>query len=181
MMTPLTNSLGKPLYWLRYTAEPKTVINARAISNTTGAPNPGPGLEYLPILQEEIVPDYDPRFTILSTAEAPNAEGTEVHIKYAVTDRPAADVKAHIDNAKRLELQEHFPVPDQMEALVVTVAALARQSKGLQLTPQEQAAVEALVNTSAKISQNKAIAADLKAQVDQGNKPDIDRAWVARP
>ncbi len=178
-LQPLLNSAGKQLYVLRRISD-KFVINPRAISNTTSTPNPGPDQEYLPIKKEEVVPDYDPRFTVLSTNEAPNAGETEVHITYTVTDRPEAEVHAAIDNAERLQVQEHFNRNDCERDVRLLLAAIFRQAKNLELTPEEEALVEANVGIASKLTQNKAIAAELKAQVTAGNKPDIDAAWVAK-
>lgn len=181
MLQPLKNSAGRQLYWLRAIGAPDP-INPRAVSNTIepNPPNPGDGFEYIPIYKEDTQPDYDPRFVILTTAEAPNEAGDQIQITYATTDRPKEDVKAAIDNAKRLQVQTQLPIPDQTESVLIVIAAIARQAKGLQLTDDEQAALDNIVKVAAAVTANAAIATDLKAQVDAGHKPDIDAAWVAK-
>lgn len=177
-LQPYLNQNSKQLYWLRETTGEKNVINSRAISNTTGAPNPGPNQEYLPIKKEEIIPDYDPRFVKLGISEAPNEGETEVHITYSVTDREVEEVNAAIDNAERLQVQKHYPLEDQQRDNVLALAAIFRQSKGLQLTEDEQAAADRIVAVAVKLKQNKDKAAQFKEQVANGNKPDIDSEWA---
>lgn len=181
-LTKLDSGIQRQLYWLRETGGSKRVLNPRALSNTIegNPPNPGPGLEYIPLFREDVIPDYDPRFTTLVTTEGPNAEASQIQITYSAPDKAAEEVKGAIDNAKRLELQKHFPIPEQIESLTIVVAALARQSKSLELTADEKASVESLVSIASKLTLNAAIAEDLKAQVDLGNKPDIDAAWAAK-
>lgn len=181
MLKPLLNPIGRQLYWLRETTGTKRVINPRALSNTAeGAPNPGPGLEYLPIYKEEVVPDYDPRFTQLVTTEAPNDATGQVEITYHTPDKAKEEVKASIDNARRFEVQKQFPLHDQIEDIVVVLAALAVQSKALKPTPDQLASLERIVSIASKLEENKAVCVDLKAQVELGNKPDIDAAWAEK-
>lgn len=180
-MKPLLNSQGQPLYVLIRLSD-GFVINSRAISNTTGLPNPGPGQKYLPILKED-APDNDTVYTIVTTVEAPdNADpllATEWHIKYDVKDRPLAERLAIADNAKRFELQNHVPPQDFSELTVLTLAAVLRASKGLELTAGEQARADKLVAIAAKLEANATNAEDIKAAITAGQKPDLKAGWAA--
>lgn len=185
-MTPLTKILienglpiAKPLYVLRRISD-KGILNSRTISNTTGLPNPGPDQEYLAILTDE-APQNDPTFTIRTQTEGPNEATTppQWEIHFDVKDRPKEEQIAAIENAKRFEVQKHFPVQDAWESMIIMVAALGRSIKGLDLTPDEKAAEEKLVAVAAKLTANLAIVEDMKAAVEQGQKPDISPAvWA---
>ncbi len=179
-MTPLLNSAGKPLYVLRRISD-KFVLNPRAISNTLGAPNPGPDQEYLPILTDEPTPN-DPVYTVRTQIESANESTTPAQweIHYKVDDKPLADRLLAIDNAKRFEVQKHFPALDAWESMIIVVAAMGREIKGLALTPDEKAAEDRLVAISAKLTENLALVADLKTAVEAGQKPDLAGApWAA--
>lgn len=178
-MTPLLNSQGQPLYVLRRISD-KFVINPRAISNTTGLPNPGPDQEYLPIMVDP-VPDNDPVYTIVTQVEAPNETLTppEWWITYDVADRPLSERLAAAENYKRFEVQKHAPPEDFTESVLLTLAAVLRLSKGLALTADEQAHADRLVATAAKLSQNAVHAEDLKTAIAGGQKPDLKSGWQA--
>lgn len=178
-MTPLLHPSGLPLYVLRRVSD-KFVINARALSNTTSTPNPGPDQEYLPILTEA-APANDPVYTIVTKVEGPNEATHEQWITYVVTDRPLAERLTVADNAKRLEVQKHVPPPDFTEMVVLTLAAVLRQASGLLLTPDEQVKADQLVAVAAKLRANDANAADIKAAIAQGQKPDLGAGWQPLP
>lgn len=178
-MSPLTNSSGKPLYVLRRISD-KFVINARAISNTTGLPNPGPDQEYLPIMTE-VAPDHDPVFTVRTQTEGPNEVTHQWEITYVVQDRPTAEKLAAAENAKRFEVQRHVPPQDFTEMVVRTLAAVLRDAKGLALTPDEEALKNRLVEKAAILKQNDDNLTDLKTAIEAGSKPDLSAGWVSLP
>lgn len=177
-LTRLVNGVALPLYVLRQIAD-KVVINPRAISNTTSLPNPGPGLEYLPILTDE-PPDNDPTFTVRTQTEGPNEISVppQWEIHFQVKDRPEAEKLAAADNAKRFEVQKQVPPQDFTEMVVLTLAAVLRDAKGLELTPHEQERKDQLIAVAAKLSQNAANLDDIKKAINDGNKPDLSAGWV---
>jgi len=178
-MTPLLDSQNRPLYVLRYIST-KVVINSRAISNTTGVPNPGTDQEFLPIVID-VAPPHDPQFTVRSQIEGPNEEATPKRweITYKVEDRPKAEQIQAIENAKRFEVQKHFPMTDAWESIIIVIAALGREIKLQQLTPDESAAKERLIAVASKLTANRALAEDMKAAANAGQKPDISEGvWA---
>lgn len=178
-MTPLLHvPSGKPLYVLRRISD-KFIINGRALSNTAeGLPNPGPDQEYLPILIED-TPDNDPVYTIVTQSEGADAEegATAWHIKYTVADRPLQERLTIAENAKRFEVQKHVPPQDFYEMVVLTLAAVLRAAKGLELTPDEQVKADKLVAVASRLSLNAVNAADIKAAIEAGGKPDLKAGW----
>jgi hypothetical protein len=178
-MTPLTktvNGVALPLYVLRRISD-KFIINSRALSNTTGLPNPGPDQEYLPILTDE-PPDHDPVFTVRTQTEGPNEEDKTWVIGYVVADRPKEEQIAAAENAKRLEVQKHVPPQDSTEMIVLTLAAVLRDAKGLQLTEQEQTAKDKLIEVAGILRRNDDNLTDMKEAIDAGQKPDLSAGWV---
>lgn len=178
-MTPLTkivSGVAVPLYVLRRISD-KFVINSRAISNTTGLPNPGVDQEYLPIFIDA-TPDNDPNFTIRTQVEGPEEVTKKWLITYIVTDRPLDEKLAVAANAERFEVQKHVPPQDSTKMIVLTLAAVLRDAKGLELTPQEQEAKDNLVAIATKLRENAANLDDLKAAIEQGQKPDISAGWA---
>lgn len=176
-MTPLLNSAGKPLYVLRRISD-KVVTNPRAVSNTLGAPNPGPDQEYLAILTDA-APDNDPVFTIRTQIEGPN-EATvppQWEIHYKVEDRPKDQQKAAVDNAERFEVAKYVSSNNFQRDTVLLLSALLRAQRGLVLTPEETAANDKVVAIAAVLTQNQSIAGDKKAAIDAGQKPDLS-TWV---
>lgn len=177
-MIPLLNNQGLPLYVLRRISD-KFIINQRAISNTTSLPNPGPDQEYLPIMADT-APDHDPIFTIRTQTESPNENTVpkQWEINYVVRDRTIDEKIAAIDNAKRLEVQKHFPIQDSQENIVILLAAMRREAKGLDLTPDEKLASDKIVAIAARLTENKANAEDMKTAAVAGAKPDLTSGWA---
>lgn len=175
-LTKIVNGNPVPLYVLRRISD-KFVINPRAVSNTTGLPNPGPDQEYLPILIEE-VPDNDPTFTIRTQTEGPNEGLHQWHITYIVEDRSIDEKIAAAENAKRLEVSKHIPQQDAIERIVLALASVLRAGKGLELTPKEQAAADWLVARASILALNDNNLADLKAAISAGQKPDLTAGWA---
>lgn len=182
-MIPLTKTVieggqpvVKPLYRLRRISD-KFVINPRAISNTTGLPNPGPDQEYLPIFIEDPVPDFDPAYTIRTQSEDVNEADHQVEITFSVTDRPLEDKIQVASNARRAQTEKQFPRVDANDALVLTLAAILRSDRGLVLTPVEQAYADKLVLIAAALQKNADNEAALKAAIEAGQKPDPTTGW----
>lgn len=182
-LVPLTKGVSesgvivqKPLYVLRRVSD-KFVINPRAISNTTGLPNPGPDQEYLPILTEP-TPDNDPVFTIRTQVEAVNELLKQDEIKYVITDRPKEEVKVLAENAERLEAAKYVSQKDFPRDMTLLAAALLRAQRGLELTPQEQAAADKTVANAAILTENLANLQEKKALIDAGQKIDLSAGYV---
>jgi hypothetical protein len=177
-MIPLLNFQSKPLYYLRRISD-KFVINARAISNTIppAEPNPGPDQEYIPIYIEDPAPDFDPAYTIRTQTEGVNETDHQVQITYSVADRPLLDKIQVAANARRAQTEKQFPRVDASDALVLTLAAVLRASKGLELTPVEQVYADKLVAIAAALQKNADNEAALKAAIEAGQKPDPTTGW----
>lgn len=182
-MTPLLRSDGKALYVLRVKST-RAVINPRAISNTIGEPNVDPtaDLEYLPIFTEDR-PDNDSTFTTATTEEAPNEANVPPRweIKYRVVDRPADEVKSAAANVKRFEADKQLPQADFKETVILMLAAILRDSKGLELTPDEDARKTSLIEMALRLQANRDNLTDIQAAIDLGAKPDLSAGWAAAP
>lgn len=184
-MVPLTKTVGGvelPLYVLRRASD-KAVLNQRALSNTTGLPNAGTDQEYLPILIDE-KPNSDPLYTVITQVEAPNEAKRQWEITYVVSERPMPEKLASIDNVKRFEATKHVPPQDFTEMIVLTLAAILRESKGLVLTEAEEAYKNSLIANAVILKKNADNAAALKAAAQTGAKPDVTGGWepvVAKP
>jgi hypothetical protein len=182
-MIPVTKNVldngvlvAKPLYILRRVSD-KFVINSRALSNTTGLPNPGEDQEYLPILIESPAPDHDQTFTVRTTVEGPNEALKQQEIKYVVTDKPKEERLAAAENAERLEVARFVATNNSPRDVTLLLAALFRAQKGLELTPDETAAAEKIVATAAVLTKNLANLESLKAAIEAGQKPDLSAGW----
>lgn len=182
-MTPLLNSAGRKLYVLRHVSTGAT-INLRAVWPNANEDQPisglDPDLQYLPILTEGI-PDYDPAHFTLAKAEGPNGAGDKWEIKYTTPDRPKEEVKALAENAKRFVVGGIYPQADFTETVVLTLAAVLRQAKGLELTPQERALADTLIEKAALMRRHDDTLEQLKAQIDAGEKPSFADAWPVAP
>lgn len=178
-LAPLLNPAGLQLYWILADGQ-TSPINPRAISNTLppAAPNPSAGFSYIPVYKEAVVPDYDPRLTVLTTLEGLSADKSQVQITYSVSDQPVPQVNAAIDNAKQLQAQQQFPAGSQLEDMTICLAACMAQIQGLKLTADQQARMTNIQTIAAALTQNAQIATQLKTAVAAGQKPDIDAAWV---
>jgi len=174
-LTKIVNGVALPLYVLRRVSD-KFVINPRAISNTTGLPNPGPDQEYLPIMTDA-VPDNDPDYTIRTQVEAPNETARQWELKYVVTDRPTAEKISQAENYKRFELAKHVPAQDFNELVLLTLAAVLRDATGLELTPRETALKNQLITIAAAIQKNAENLDAIKAAIQTGQKPDLKSGW----
>lgn len=181
-MIPLTKiilGVEYPLYVLRRVSD-KFVINPRAISNTTGLPNPGPDQEYLPILTD-IPPDHDGRFTIRTQTEAPNETTTppQWEIHYVISPRTKDEKKEAARNTKRLKVQDHVPVKDYQELIVLLLMVVLRDANGLSLTAKETALKNKLVVMAQKLRENDDRLNDIEAAIDADQTPDLDAGWAA--
>lgn len=181
-MTPLTklvSGVQVPLYVLRRISD-GSVTNPRATSNTTGAPNPGPDQEYLPIMVD-VLPDNDPRYTVRTQVEGPNEASVpkQWEIKYVVSDRPLEEKLAAVINAKRFEASRQVPSQDAIENLTLSLAAVLVTTRGLQPTPAQQASIDAVLKQAAALTENLAIAEDAKAAVVRGELPALE-TWAAK-
>ncbi len=184
-MIPLTQKVNeggvlvdRPLYYLRNIAD-KTPVITQTLSNTIhpNPPNPGPGQEYLPILIDDPKPAFDSLYSTRTEGRTVNEDLHQVEIHYTITDRPLADRLVAVANARRNETNKQFPSQDSSDALVLTVAALLRLAKGLELTPVEQTYADKLVTVAAVLQKNADHEADLKAAVIAGQKPDLVAPW----
>lgn len=182
MSSPLLNNSTppRPLYVLIRISD-GFVENPRTVGNTTGIPNPGPNQKYLPILVDDPA-NNDPVYTIVTTTEGPDnadpALATEWHIKYVVSDKPLSERLTAAENVKRFEVQKHVPPQDFYETVILTLAAVLRASKGLELTSAEQLKADKLVAVAAKLTANATNAADIEAAINLGQKPDLTAGWA---
>ncbi len=167
--------MGQPLYVLRRISD-KFVINPRAISNGLSGPVPGDDQEYLPILTDA-QPDFDSNFTALTREEGPNEVAHTWEITYVVQDRPKEEILAIADNVARFKVQTIVPPSDFTESMVLTLAAILRQTRGLVLTQEEQAYADSLVAQAEKLTNNRNNLADIKTAINAGNKPDLAAGW----
>ncbi len=180
-MKPLLNAAGQPVYLLRRIAD-KATINARANSNTIppAPPNGGTDYEYLPVMIED-APDFDPVFTVRTQVEATNETAHTREITFTVADRPKEEQLQAVDNAKRFEVSKHVPVGDFTESTILTLAAILRSAKGLDLNPSEKAAMDRLVELASILQRNADTAEAKKVAVKAGEKPDLSADWEPVP
>lgn len=180
-MQPYLNPFGKQLYVLRR-IDDGFIHNARATSNVLdGPPNVSdPNLQYLPIYIDD-TPANDPVYTLVDQVEGAdnpvNASATQWQIKFNVKDRPLAERLVIADNTERFEVQKHIAPQDLAKMTVLTLAAVFRQAKGLILEPDEQSSADALVLLAAKLRANADLAADNRAAITAGQKPDLKVGW----
>lgn len=140
-----------------------------------------PDLEYL-AMDQDLVPDYDPRVFRLTTAEARNADTTPPtwHITYGTEKRSEEEIKTAITNAEALENIKLVPTQETLKLTIMGLGILFRSVKGLQLNAKEQAVLDRLTEVYAAIDKHDSIVAEKFADVEADRIPDINR-WDAAP
>lgn len=144
-----------------------------------------PDLEWMVIRTPFPVPNYDPRYFNMVTTEErgpdPDAEFTHLHpwnVTYSTTKRPVEQIKLSARNKERLELSRHLSDADALKFTLMVVTALAREQKGLALTPREQAALDQLTVLAVKVQANDDRGTEIVAQIELGQEPDLDAGWA---
>lgn len=147
-----------------------------------------PNLEYCVKRTPFPEPDFDPRLFSLDVIGArgtePDAEFPHLHpwnITFATVARTKPEIKNHIRNKEREQLSLHFAQADVTKKLLLIVAAIARDVKKFELTPDELAVLDEMTAVVVKVKTNDQHAAQLEQDVDADLPVDIDAGWVAPP
>lgn len=145
-----------------------------------------PNLEFCVRRTPFPAPDFDPRlFTLVTTGargEAVDSEFPHLHpwnTTYTTVPRTKPEIKNHIRNKEREQLALHIAEADVTKKLLLIVAAIARDVKKFELTPEELAVLTEMEGIVVKVKTNDQHAAQLEQAVDADEPVDIDAGWVA--
>jgi len=134
-----------------------------------------PDLEFLKVVQQT-QPDYDPRYFVLTSSEG--KVGTEWRQTWGTQKRPVAEIEQAVENHERLLISEQVPAEDLTKLIVLALAALFREVKGLQLTPSEATTAGQIVALGRDLALLDEKAKLYKAEVRAGREPDLDAPWL---
>lgn len=141
-----------------------------------------PDLEYL-AMDQDAVPDYDPRLYILSTDETRNAATTPPtwHIAWVTTKRPTADIKANAANVEASMNRLQYTEQERDKIVLLGLGILFRLINNQQLTAREIALKTRLIAAAVEIWKNDQRLRDIYTALDAGQEPDLDAQWAPAP
>lgn len=152
---------------------------------TQPVPGLDPDLKWLIKNQPFSEPDYDERIFILNRIETVTATAHPTYplydqylITFTTAKRTKQEIKEEVNNARRAALQRVWKPEEQLETLAVLGSILLRKIDGLTLTPEEQEAVDRIIEIGDQHAQNEANSRSLKTRVDNDEEPDLDDGWV---
>ncbi len=183
-----TNAAGRKLYNKLRTVD--GVILARNVlypNITDDSPIAGDdgSVKFLAI-DEDPVPipgtDYDERYFLITSTEGPvDGWKTDQHPIYRIvktpTKRPVDEIKAQASNQEVFIRNLLAPPASVNGDIAIIVTALARQTKGIQLTDAEQQALDRQTKLSAVFLANKANLDTIHTAIEAGHEPDLTAGY----
>jgi hypothetical protein len=161
------------------------VLKRSLLPGDPNAPIPGldPDLEWLIDYEQFAPPLYDSRVYVLVTTLDATAEAhplyplyNQYRIAYDTSRRAVDEIKEHIVNRERTEMQRHV---DFMNKLALAgLAIIFREMGGLQLTPTEQQIRGRIIRNAQKMFVNHQRRRQLENEAEQLQPLDIDAGWA---
>ncbi len=152
------------------------------VAPTEPVPGLDPDLQWLIDYEPFAPPLYDSRVFLLQTTMDITALDhpdyplyKQYRITYATERRAVDEIKEHIVNKERVELERHIDYMNKLAILGLTV--VFRNLAGLQLTQAEQAVRARVIRNGQKIFANHKRRTQLEAEAGQLQPLDIDAGW----
>lgn len=141
-----------------------------------------PDLEYL-AMDQDVIPDYDPRIYVLTTTELRNAVTTPPtwHITFGTVKRTVTEIKANAINVEAVKNRLHFTEQERDKLVILGLAVLFRQTANQQLTQREVALKNRIITMGTAIWNNDQRLRDIMVALDGGGEPDLDDQWAPAP
>lgn len=135
-------------------------------------------IRYLPVFEDEDDKEIDSDLFTLSISE--NVEASRFHIQRSIIRRDKSELKERVDNYESMHRSALVP-PEQLSALsIIGLAIVLKKSKNLSLTPAESTYIDEIAAMSSKLVANNARGAEIKAQIEAGQDPDIKTGWTTK-
>lgn len=129
-------------------------------------------------------PETDDRIYRIAVASGPDLAAQEWRTEYTLAPRPQAEIETRIDDTEANEVEKQIANNQFKKLLLLSIASLWRQVRNQPLTAREQALRDMALARAAKILNNDARSAELKAAVatalaNATALPDLDSGWEA--
>lgn len=135
--------------------------------------------KYLPVQQDDEPAEYDSDLFAVNVTEEATPE--IFHIKRRLVRRPKEEIKVRAKNYEALHRSEWVP-PTELSALsVIGLAIVFKYAKGITPTPEEAAKIDQIVSVAPALEANFVRLAEIEAQVDSDQDPDLKTGWLKKP
>lgn len=163
--------------------------NAQYPTSNDGGPIQGldPDLRYLEMWtdsrpQEDVrIWTVTPVETVEEITEEGAPEGEVLHTSWAVTKRPADDIRHAAKNAESEKNKRQLPDSESTKLLLFAVGILLKRLDNQTLTQREQNIANKVAARVAAIRKNDARLAEILTAIDGGQTPDLDVGWEDPP
>lgn len=135
-----------------------------------------PDLVYL-AMDTDTQPEYDPRVYTLVMSEA--RVGDIWKTTWATPKKAVDQIKIAIQNREAVEVARHVSEYEREKLEILGLAVLFTVYSGAALTTKQTAIKNRILTAASKLLQNDQRVADLQAEVDANQVPDIDAGWAA--
>jgi len=149
---------------------------------TNGGEIPGLDSDYAYLLQVGATPpEVDERlFGLEQTTPVIDIEANTITTGWTAVQKPQAEVLVNLQNAETLANADLVATTELLKLSVLSIAALLRESKGLQLTAAEQVMKADVLKKAAMIWDNDANRSKMIADFNAGKPVDIDAGWKTK-
>lgn len=133
-------------------------------------------IKYLPVFEDEDDTEIDSDLFVTEIAElvAPD----EFYVKRSIKKRNKEELKQRAENYEATHRADLIPQEQVSQLALIGIAILLKKTKNLNLSTKETNYIDAIVATASKLEANNARLAELKAQIEANQDPDLKAGWV---
>lgn len=135
--------------------------------------------QYLPVQHDDDPVEYDSDLFSLQTTEVVGP--TIFHLKKELIKRSKDELKTRAKNYEALHRTEWVPPTDLSALTIIGLAIVLKYAKGITPTPEEAIYVDAIVAAAAPLEANNTHLAQINAQIDADQEPDLKTGWQKKP